>query len=289
MCPTPLICRWSIGLFLQRGGREAGRQLWRLFTNFVSRDGSASMSITGPDEVVLQYQHPPTHDEEAHRFRAAQLINRREEVIRALDLLLPAEPGTSQANKAVNLWKGSRNKESLTVRNDLISDQSPLSLLQGRLRRDQIALAGHSFGACTAIFAAQEDERVSRVLALDPWLFPLPHGWTIKRAPSTLVVCSETFHWPGNQNAIHDLLNQLHASKAPWVAQVTIKKSGHMDQSDMSVMLPAWLASRFRDPQLDDPNEISALNTKLAEEFIRTGKVSVEDERIRVDRETTSS
>lgn len=245
------------------------------------------MSVTGPDEIVLQYQHPPAHDEEAHRFRTSQLIHRREEVIRALDLLLPAELGSGQISAAVNLWRGSSNPGSSPVRNDLISDQSPLSLLQGRLSREQITLAGHSFGACTAIFAAQADERVSRVLALDPWLFPLPHDWTIERASSTLVICSETFHWPGNQKAIDDLLNRLQAGGAPWIAQLTIKGSGHMDQSDMSVMLPAWLVSRFRDPQLSDPYEILALNTKLSEEFIRVGKTSLRDERIRIDREVS--
>lgn len=246
------------------------------------------MSVTGPDETVLQYQHPPKHDEEAHRFRTSQLNHRREEVVRALDLLLPVET-TSGQTEAVNLWRDSYNQGTLSPRDDLIKEQSPLDLLRERLDRDCVILAGHSFGACTAIYVAQTDDRIDRVLALDPWLFPLPHDWTVQRTLSTLVICSETFRWPGNQEAIRDLLSKLHTNGASWLAQMTVMKSGHMDQSDMSIMLPAWLAARFRDPELMAPQEVLSLNTRLVEEFVRTGRVTLHDERIRIDQELINS
>jgi len=137
---------------------------------------------------------------------------------------------------------------------------------------------GHSFGAATNIYSAQEDDRIKAVLSFDPWLYPLPHDFIVnnmKRTMPMLSINSETFHWPGNMETLKAILEKNHQlcksngqMKCPSM-QVTVRGAGHMDQSDFCVIVPSWILERYR-PRLtmEDPTAVLQTNTSLAKTFV---------------------
>jgi hypothetical protein len=215
------------------------------------------------DETVLQYRHPPKNDDAAHEFRTLQLQHRRQEVSATIDLLLTDD----SQNMTANIWKAKSARRS-TSRDDFVED--PLSLLKGRIQKVPIGICGHSFGAATSFLASQQDDRIGSVLALDPWMFPIPSDFitTMTRGLPVLVINSETFHWPTNLESIATLLarnKELHGFPS---MQVTVIGTGHMDQSDFSAAMPAWLFGRFRGGGTAEPQQALATNTRLVTAFI---------------------
>lgn len=222
------------------------------------------MSLCPRDETVLQYQHPPTDDQEAWAFRSGQLRHRRQEVSAALDLLF-----LRAGDVVENLWR-QRSGHEASMRDDLVAD--PFAVLRERISPTDVVMAGHSFGAATSLLSAQEDDRIRAVLCFDPWMFALPDDFSTtrqRRGVPLLSVHSSVFHWPSNTTAVRKVLEQNHQlSPSDPTLQVTISETRHMDQSDFSVMTPAWLAGRFRAAPLSDPVESLQINTQLALSFI---------------------
>jgi hypothetical protein len=68
-------------------------------------------------------------------------------------------------------------------------------LLHGRIAKDVVVAYGHSFGAATAITAAQTDDRITCCVALDPWIFPLSPMVLSRGLPSTPVLVVEGQGW----------------------------------------------------------------------------------------------
>ena len=246
--------------------------IWQHFLTLWRRDGSASMSWMAQDEAVLQYKHPPLENENAHRFRLTQLQHRRQEVSSIIDLF------TDKHNElAENLFKGTSGREA-ALREDLIRDA--IVELRNRLNHDEIIMAGHSFGAATGIYSAQKDDRIKAILSFDPWLYPLPHDFTLnnnmKRAMPIISINSETFHWPGNKETLKAVLENNHelckSNRQMMMCpsmQITVRGAGHMDQSDFCVVVPSWILDRYR-PRLamEDPTAILQINTSLAKAFV---------------------
>ena len=227
------------------------------------------MSVMPRDETVLQYQHPPEDDHAAYAFRAEQLAHRRQEVSATLDLFL----GDKEAAAVENLWRQTSGRE-YTGRQDLLKspDDDPLPVL--RRAWDQsgqlVGIMGHSFGAATSFLASQQDPRIGSVLALDPWMFPLPEDFATsahqKRALSMLSINSSLFHWPANLQALRAVLER-NAHLGSSSVQLSIASTRHMDHSDFPSLIPAWLASRFRSLPLADPRDTLRLNTQLSLAF----------------------
>lgn len=262
--------RWFLAL---RAGYERDRQHSLKSTNAsCNRDGSASMTLmqSGDANSVLQYQQPPKDDDEARKFRTKQLLHRFEEVERTIDLFRQDE----RTKVLRNLWRH-RSSHEAPERSDLIED--PLPLLRARCNPAKVLMFGHSFGAATALYAAQKDPRIAGVMALDPWLIPLPQTFFdegISRFHPALVVNSDIFFWQGNKELLHQALHRLNdlrpsKERCGAITQVTVMKSEHMDQSDVSVILPNWLKRRYRSEGSADPQDILRLNCRLISSFAR--------------------
>ncbi|PJF16784.1 hypothetical protein PSACC_03413 [Paramicrosporidium saccamoebae] len=213
------------------------------------------------DETVLQYRHPPSNDDEAHEFRATQLLHRTQEVSATIDLMLSDALSPS-------VWKQTSTHEP-TDRGDLVTD--PLSQFRGRIKKDFVAMAGHSFGAATGFLAAQKDHRIGSMLAFDPWMFPLPSNYNEKvqlRALPTLVINSSTFHWPSNLQSLAMLLQRNHELGSLQSMQITLNSTGHLDQSDFSAIIPAWIRNRYRSGATADPVDVLTTNAQLNFAFL---------------------
>lgn len=217
-----------------------------------SSDGSASMTIE--QEMVKPYDHPAESlvEEELHSFRSKQLSLRTEEVSANLDLLEAFDHGEPPENLL---------NQALT--------QSPHEL-KGRIDMSKCVAMGHSFGAATSIFASTKDDRIHSVVGMDPWMYPFPHNFALRRALPMLIINSETFHWPTNLrnvNAILDTNRQLSPSTSSLM--ITLKQTGHMDQSDLVAALPKFALSKFRPVLGADPHIVLRNNNDLILAFLK--------------------
>lgn len=228
------------------------------------RDGSASMSWMPQDETALQYQHPLPQwdDSEAQQFRNKQLQHRQQEVSALIDALVKVSPDKVPEN----LWKIHSGREAST-RSDI---DDVLPELRDRIDARAITMAGHSFGAATTFFASREDERIQAALVLDPWMYPLPASFLqegIGRPIPLLGITSETFSWPGNKTALAKAF-QVHREHQGHARQITIQRSGHLDQSDFTVVVPDWLLRRYRNVSGVDPRWVLEVNSKMVRAFM---------------------
>lgn len=109
----------------------------------------------------------------------------------------------------------------------------PAHRFYGRLQLDQIGIIGHSAGGGAVVQFAATDPRCAAVLALDPWLEPLPlqtadHSFTM---PIFIMQSDTTFAQENLPNG-HYL---LHTVNAPGY-YLHIPHSGHYDFSDIPLM-----------------------------------------------------
>ncbi len=199
------------------------------------RDGSASMTVdkdgrvfpyvTGPSGVTL-----PMVD---YEFRSAQIRHRINEIKAACNFLAVL----NETGKPVS-----------------VVDKGPsgswLKSLKGRLLLDRISLVGHSFGAATCLAAAQQMLNVSCCIAFDPWMFPLPQPkLQVHRTDiDTLLVLNEKFSWPENDFTIQQFMEAMRDTqlKKTKLGQVCLLGCGHMDQSDLSSIIPARIIQMIR-------------------------------------------
>jgi pimeloyl-ACP methyl ester carboxylesterase len=64
-------------------------------------------------------------------------------------------------------------------------DSSPL---RGKIDLSRISCIGHSFGGAAAVMLAQMDPRITSVVALDPWMWPLGRETAMAGCPCPLLV-----------------------------------------------------------------------------------------------------
>ena len=64
-------------------------------------------------------------------------------------------------------------------------DDSPL---RGKIDLSRVACVGHSFGGAAAVMLAQMDPRITSVVALDPWMWPLGRETAMAGCPCPLLV-----------------------------------------------------------------------------------------------------
>ena len=117
----------------------------------------------------------------------------------------------------------------------------------------KLIVSGHSFGGITALGATCEDNRVKAVVALDPWFFPHfkelnASKFKIRCAnqSSCLIVTEGYYSYNADRyEAFEDykmkmnfstfLQNSVNKGKQ---AHYTLKRCGHANQMDASVLSP---------------------------------------------------
>lgn len=216
------------------------------------------MSVIQQDQSVIQYEHPPEEGFSGTReFRVAQIAHRIKEVDAAIDLLTREET-------PIQIWPQKNSTEAVS-RDDLIVDA--VAQIKSRIDHQAIAMAGHSFGGATSIFASQQDERIKAVLALDPWMFPFsPDFFASQQARGLpiLVINSEFFQCKKSLEMLSTLLQKnRHLNPQYPSMQVTILGSSHMDQSDIPALIPDWFLRVFKYCGSVHPVEALAINTAM--------------------------
>jgi len=122
------------------------------------REGSAGFSRYISAGETYEIEHlklggRETLDEE-YTIRNSQILRRKREVSRALDLVLRINTGA----KIDNCLK----KET----------GFNFAIFKGLIDTDHCYMMGHSFGGGTALLAASDDDRFKSVVTIDPWMFP---------------------------------------------------------------------------------------------------------------------
>lgn len=217
--------------------------------------------MTVEDQAVRPYDHPADGlaDGELHAFRARQLALRSQELSAALDLLEAIQRGGSLPT---NRWRLARPAAGSP-------DPVPAALRQ-RLALDHTVAMGHSFGAATAFYASARDTRIHAAIGMDPWMFPLPRPFHRRAAHPLLVVNSETFHWAANLDALKGLLADNARLGGTASLMVTLRGTGHMDQSDMVAALPAYAMARLRPrSSTADPAQVLRANNDILLAFLK--------------------
>jgi len=122
------------------------------------RDGSASFSRYMTSGESYEIEHLKLNGketlEEEYLIRNQQILQRKNEVSRGLDLLV-------RLNAGVNIDNCLEREKGFNF-----------SVFEGRMLLDDCYMMGHSFGGATALLAASDDDRFKGVVTMDPWMFP---------------------------------------------------------------------------------------------------------------------
>lgn len=119
-------------------------------------DGSAFVARPQKGKIDYTFYNRAVHGEE-RAFRAGQLETRIEDVESALEALRAVDAGVEDLSPF---------KEDQT--------RGVPPVLAGRLNFDHVVLAGHSFGAATALTYCVRTPGIAKsVVCLDPWLWPV--------------------------------------------------------------------------------------------------------------------
>jgi len=214
----------------------------------------------------VSVQHP-TKESEAKdgslSFRKAQLDQRVREVNAAMAALKALNDGDDIGCKYDSRHGGARLTQSRSFK--------------GRLNLGSAVLAGHSFGAATAIAACSRDAEwgFRACIALDPWLYAFSHEEAARvgssgSLPPLLVISNERFQWESNLRKARALL----AGAGKGSALATMRGAGHMSQSDCPVMF-AWAMSLLRIRFDVDPRLSLRLNAALCHSFLSRAGVGL--------------
>ncbi|XP_053317212.1 platelet-activating factor acetylhydrolase isoform X2 [Spea bombifrons] len=185
-----------------------------------STDGPCDGDCGGLEEVWL-YNKTPKAGSDEFPLRFEQVQKRADECIRALDLLLDINAGKSVTNSLPSPFDWRLLKDSLDV---------------GR-----ISVAGHSFGAATAIKALGRDARFRCGIALDAWMFSLKNEVFSAIQQPVLFVNSEKFQWV--ENIL--IMKKMDSSSAER-KMITIKGSVHQSFPDFTFLTGYLVGKIFK-------------------------------------------
>ena len=162
---------------------------------------------------------------------------------------------------------------------------------QGRLDLSRLTAMGHSFGGVTAIYTGSLDERIHSIVALDPWMFPLPKEKPVvkSRYVPVLAILAENFQWPENQQACHEMVRLLGGGDR--IAEpaaignddddgvtcghltsqvITLLATDHISFSDFPIVFPAYLLSLFRRRSSSPHATVIRRSNELIRKFLTT-------------------
>ncbi|KAJ3358426.1 Platelet-activating factor acetylhydrolase [Allomyces javanicus] len=226
------------------------------------RDGSASRSVER-QQVEHAYQRIGVTGEENRALRINQVHHRVVEVRAALALVRQWARGESPANQ-------------------LDDKMHPWRALAGRMDLGQMMMAGHSFGGGTSVAVLQQQrlDRESGVhhgdaqmdfkagYVMDPWLFAVDKTKGVD--VPLLSASTETFHWPHNVEAMHDiyaLSKQYQSPQCPDPVVTTIG-TAHQNHSDFVMLVGKGLLGKAKMAGPMDPVRALQLHTAMAASFM---------------------
>ncbi|KAJ3171491.1 Platelet-activating factor acetylhydrolase [Geranomyces variabilis] len=179
----------------------------------------------------------------------------------SIPYLVPSEknlpPGQSADEYLLNLRRGQVEsksgevKEVLTLLRDLnagkevhnlmagkdMRDPAFAAAIKGRIDFDNMVMAGHSFGAATALTALQEPENPFRCgIALDPWMHAVAD---LPVSKPFLSIQSHTFQWKKNLEPLEALFS--HSSVAATSRFGVLLGTAHQDVSDFPALFPSLM------------------------------------------------
>lgn len=196
------------------------------------RDGSACASsfidpTSGQHIEVPYYYEDVTDDGDETKFllRNMQLLKRVREIGELLDLL--SELNTSPEN----------------IENMLDSDLN-LTKFKNRIDVENPMIFGHSFGAATALNVLQTDKRFKCAICMDIWTVPLGPDIYCKMSESRSCLFIMTDCFKSKKN-VDRLKMYEERQEKDFMETVTIKRSGHMDQTDSPPIIPRILSWVF--------------------------------------------
>ncbi|KAM8953984.1 platelet-activating factor acetylhydrolase [Pelodytes ibericus] len=192
-------------------------------THYLKERSPADACETNCDtlEEVWMYIKTPKPGEDEYPLRFEQVQRRADECLKALDLLLEINTGKHVTNALPSDFDWLLLKDSLDVK--------------------RIAVAGHSFGAATAIKALGRDSRFRCGIALDAWMFSLRDEIFSTVHQPVLFVNSEKFQWVNNI-----LLMKKMDSTSVERKMITIKGSVHQSFPDFTFLTGYLVGKIFK-------------------------------------------
>ncbi|CAI5710439.1 hypothetical protein KXD40_005096 [Peronospora effusa] len=173
-------------------------------------DGSACVCSPEPGRIEYYQQVTPevrdNIDGAGFRFRNRQLQQRVREVRSVLDAIIKQETTAKSVFKQCNL--------------------------------DNVSVAGHSFGAATALTVAHQDVRFKKMVLLDAWMEPLDddvRDGLGSRVPALHMLSEHFLHWRPNTESIdrHGRGCTHTQSRLTW-----LRGTRHNNFSDIPVFSP---------------------------------------------------
>jgi len=210
------------------------------------RDGSGCGSFTLSEDGAKEWlpHELVARGSTDYSLRHAQVQTRVKECSRALDVLERLDRGDASLSNLL---------------------EAPLSLegLKGRLNLRAPVIAGHSFGAATALLTLAREQRFSMAVALDPWMFPLREEQETLAGLDRPTVCVSTEAFQTKQNLA--VMDNLPKETSQFI---TIKGTVHQNQCDTPFVLGRagrWFAGASSELE---PGLAMDLNNALALSFI---------------------
>lgn len=188
-------------------------------------DGSASYTCLDGGKYPVEYRRPPNKGLNAEEldilraFRSSQVRYRGREIGRLLELLHQLNEGTYSSTFSQSL--------------------------KSKLDLSQPIMAGHSFGAATALLSLSLFP-FNAALILDAWMFSLPTDLSISKP--ILSFNSAAFHWHANLVRLHRLFPHLHPERADDLSDaekasvfLTQPQTAHQNHSDLPILFPGLM------------------------------------------------
>ena len=175
----------------------------------VAFDHSYDCNLTiFPDGRIADYRSEITGHPDSIKIRSQQIKTRTKDIIFVLNQITKIQRGNLE------------------------------SVLNDKIDLEKIAVGGHSFGGATAIHSAKTDKRVKACFILDGWITPIPKA-TIKSGLTKPFLSIGRPSWedsdyPNNYN----LLNELISSSSGPLRNLIIKKTLHLDYTDIPLYSP---------------------------------------------------
>lgn len=197
-------------------------------------DGSASTTVLDAGKYHVPYRRPPNKGlnegelEILRVFRGGQVKYRAEEVKECVGILEAIEAGN---------YTGGLDGPGITF---------DWSQLKGKLDLNNMAMAGHSFGAATTLAAlASPDHKFRCGVVLDAWMFSLPRELVIKTP--LLSINTSAFHWRANLVRLHALFPHLAGTAATPAEKasvfITQPDTAHQNHSDFPLLFPNLMSA----------------------------------------------
>ncbi|KAI9003426.1 platelet-activating factor acetylhydrolase, isoform II-domain-containing protein [Hyaloraphidium curvatum] len=229
-------------------------------------DSSACATAIDSGRYPIHYRRPPfkledaAEWEKARLFRSSQLAFRTDQVGQCLDFLEKLDAGTYDGGLAATGGQA--------------ADAFDWSQFKGRLDVSNAAMAGHSFGAATALNVLGSPLLGSRFrcgILLDAWMFAVPADTRL--SVPLLSLNSSSFHWRANLVRLHALFPHLMPG-SPMPAQerdsafLTFPDTAHQNASDLPLLLPTLIRATGMAGKAD-PVKAARAQNRAALGFLR--------------------